>query len=150
MNKEEPMAQDKLSPDFGSSLGYANRPGASGKSARASLLGPQSPAKSSPSWLLAIGVVAPIVFALLGTLLGTFWNAVGWLLAVASGCGLLAAFTTRDLRARQDDARLSRSRLISVGRVACIAATLVAAVWSAWFFADWFARLPMFVSVGGA
>jgi hypothetical protein len=95
--------------------------------------------------MLATAVVLPIVLSCIAQLAGTYWNALGWLFVTVIGFGLLARFTTIDLKAQQSQHHHGQTTLVAAGRIAALASTFMSSAWSAYQFADWFARLPMFL-----
>ena len=103
-----------------------------------------------PPWLwlyLAVGV--PLVLGVGCLIIGNTWvYAVGWALVVLAGFGLLMVFTNLDLAARVSNSYIAHDYIVAPLRIAVVIITLVLSLWNAWRFADWFARLPIFMGMG--
>lgn len=103
--------------------------------------------EKGPSWvLLSLALACPLVVGIGTVVFGsTWWRVVGWAAVSVLGFGFLMLFTNRDIESRASNAYVARDDLVAPIRIAIIAVTLILALWNAWLFADWFARLPVFL-----
>jgi len=103
-----------------------------------------------PPWLwlyLALGI--PLVVGIASWLWATTWmHAAAWLVVCLAGFGLLVVFTDMDTRRRSSAAYVAQDHIVAPLRIGVIVLTLVFSMWNAWLFADWFARLPLFMGMG--
>jgi len=105
---------------------------------------------SGPPWVwLGLALVLPTVVGLVSLFaLSTWERAVAWALICAGGFGCLMVFTLKDVTSRGSASYIARDDIVALGRVVVILVTLAFSVLSAWLFADWFARLPVFLGMG--
>ena len=102
---------------------------------------------AGPPWTwLGLAAGLPVVLGVSSLLLASTWmHAVAWAVICAAGFGLLMVFTARDLRARESNSYVAYPGTVAILRIVVIVATLAFSLLNAWLFADWFARLPMFL-----
>jgi len=104
-------------------------------------------AYAGPAWVpLIVALAGPLVIGIVSLVWGSTWmRAVAWALVCGLGFGFLLYFTVVDNRRRASNWYIARDDIVSPVRLATVVVTLVLSLWNAWLFADWFARLPMFL-----
>jgi len=108
------------------------------------------PTNQGPPWIwLGLGLGVPLVVGIVSLIWAPTWvHAIAWAVIYLAGFGFLMAFTAFDLKSRASNAYVARDEIVSPLRVAIIVVTLALSMWNAWLFADWFARLPIFMGMG--
>ncbi|GAA2014621.1 hypothetical protein JL107_08580 [Nakamurella flavida] len=96
---------------------------------------------TAPVWLLALGVVVPLLALPLALLSGLAAHVAGWAIAIGGSLGALAAFTVVDLRRRSSRWYVDRPGLLGALRVAVLLLGFVVAGAFAYLIADAVARL---------
>ena len=108
------------------------------------------PTNPGPPWLwLGLALACPLIIGVASLIWASTWMyAVAWAVVCAAGFGFLMVFTSLDITSRSSNSYVARDEIVAPLRIAIIVVTLVFSMWNAWLFADWFARLPIFMGMG--